>query len=135
MQARTSSTRSLSSGPAIRGKRGRALLAAVLQAVGVSLFLLAIAAALCVLQGCAAQRPPVPVIVSVCPPIPVPARPDAPRVVLPAPDAAGNYCLTQAQVNDLAQGIKDLQSYAAQLEAAVTVYNEAQTQAAEAERR
>jgi hypothetical protein len=85
------------------------------------------------LSSCAAQRPPA--IIAVCPPIPVPAAPVAPRVVLPAPDAAGNYCLTQAQVTDLARGIQELQTYAAQLEAAVKIYNDSHTQAAEAKRR
>lgn len=135
MKAWTSFTRTDFGGPAIRGSHGRALLASPLKAAGLALFLAAVFAALLAFEGCAAQRPPEPIVASVCPPIPVPPKPVAPRVVLPKPDAAGNYCLSQAQVLALAKGIRDLQTYAAQLEAAVTLYNEAQKQAAEAERR
>lgn len=135
MKARTSSTSSLISGPAIRGHHGRVGLAAALKGLGWALVIVCAAAFLLAEAGCAAQKPPSPVVVSVCPHIPVPAKPPAPSVVLPAPDAAGNYCLSQAQINGLAKGIKDLKTYAAQLDAAVTVYNQAQTQATEAERR
>ena len=88
-------------------------------------------ASLLALAACAPARPPVATI-TVCPPIPVPARPAAPSVVLPAPDSQGRYCLTQRQVNDLASGIRELQGYADQLTAAVKVYNDAQHQPARA---
>lgn len=128
MKARTSFVRTdsrglLPPGPTARGALWLACVAA--------LFLACLLAA----QGCAPRRP-LPAVVTVCPPIPMPGRPVAPSVVLPAPDAEGRYCLTQAQVNDLARGIRDLQTYAAQLEAAVTLYNASvRNQAAEAERR
>ncbi|MEW5763575.1 MAG: hypothetical protein AB1824_01250 [Acidobacteriota bacterium] len=128
MSARTSSTRtdstgSLHPGPSSRGALWLACMAA--------LFLACLLAA----QGCAPRRVPLPVV-TVCPPIPMPTRPAAPSVVLPAPDAEGRYCLTQRQANDLAHGIRDLQTYAAQVEAAVSLYNASvRHQAAEADRR
>ena len=125
MKARTFSTRISGSGPLHPGKHGRVRLLAFLRGLGWTLAVIVAAAFLLAEVGCAAQRVPDPVVVSVCPPIPVPAKPEPPHVILPAPDAAGNYCLTQAQVNDLVRGIKDLKTYAAQLDAAVTVYNEA----------
>jgi len=76
------------------------------------------------MTSCAAHQPPAPVVTQVCPPIPVPPAPPPPRVVLPAKDANGCYPLTQDQVNTLAKGIKDLQRYTKQLEAAVQVYND-----------
>lgn len=133
------------SSPCIRGNNGRAVLllalrfaAAFAMACGILLVMLSQSA-------CATQKPPVPVVVSVCPPIPVPTRPlamwskadiaawnqqhpDQPlrpfQVTLPAKDAAGNYCLSQEQTNDLGTGIHELQTYAAQMEAAVTVFNQ-----------
>lgn len=135
MKARTSSTRKITSGPCIRGTRGQRRLALALRATAWGMAALLVAALLVTEAGCATQKPPQPIVVSVCPPIPVPARPEPPHVVLPAPDAAGNYCLTQAQVNDLARGIRDFKIYAAKLEAAVSMYNVTRTQAAEAERR
>ncbi len=131
MKARTSFTRnSLSGGPCIRGNHGRGrapgsgpgLMETVLYALAGAAMALGIVFVLFSAAGCAPQRSPA--AIAVCPPIPVPAAPAAPRVTLPAPDAAGNYCLSQAQVNELAKGIRDLQVYAAQMDAAVKAYNE-----------
>jgi hypothetical protein len=72
--------------------------------------------------GCAARQAPA---VALFAPIPLPARPAPPSVILPAQDAQGRYCLTQSQVNDLAKGIRGLQLYADQLEAAIRAHNSA----------
>ena len=79
-----------------------------------------------ILSGCAAKVAPV----AICPPIQIPARPDPPRVVLPA-TTNGVYCLTQPQVEALAKGIKDLKAYADELTAGVNAYNRVYTQSEE----
>jgi len=86
-------------------------------------FLLLGGLALC---GCAAHTLPAPPPppVRVCAAIPIPARPVLPSVILPEPDGEGQYCLTQGQVDSLADGIRALKLYASQLEAAATVHNE-----------
>ena len=146
MKAPTSSTRtSLISGPCIRGYYGRRLLLFAMRLVAALIMGLGFTLVLLTMNGCAAQRVPDPVVVSVCPPIPVPAKPVTMwtraevdewnashpeqqlrlfQLLLPAKDAEGKYCLSQEQIHDLAKGIRDLQTYAAQIVAAVTVYTQ-----------
>lgn len=127
MRARISSTRTdhrlphPGTGPL--GPKGREALRTFLALAGAALLAAGLAALVILMNGCAAQKPPV-AVVAPCPRIPLPSRPEAPSVVLPAQDAQGRYCLTQEQVNGLAKGIRDLQGYAAKIEAAVTLYNE-----------
>ncbi len=124
MKAQTSfTTKAATRGPLHPGQHGRALLLFMLRVAAASAFGLGLALIALSMNGCAVQHSPVPAVVTVCPHIPVPAKPQAPHVVLPAQDGEGRYCLTQQQVNELAAGIKALRLYAEQLTAAVDIFN------------